>query len=172
LQLLHWTPRLQNTPLLFSSLATHPGYFQGLEEAETQISSQDFKTPWVSGLFRVLGQSEPAPHQCTNPDGALMDFTFSSHALTANQGWAGITFFRYPPEPDITTDPHKGLCPCLRWVDPWGRVSDFFGKSGSHRFENSWASPAGSHQPVVTYDLQLVQKDKLNFHFFQLKNRN
>ncbi len=29
---------------------------------------------------------------------------------------------------------------------------------------------AGSHQLVVTYDLQLVQKDKLNFHFFQLKN--
>jgi hypothetical protein len=47
----------------------------------------------------------------------------------------------------------------------------YFLKSGSHRFENSWASPAASHQPVVTYDLQLVQKDKLNFHFFQLKNR-
>ncbi|CAK9270820.1 unnamed protein product [Sphagnum jensenii] len=27
-----------------------------------------------------------------------------------------------------------------------------FLNSGSHRFENSWASPAGSHQPFVTYD--------------------
>jgi hypothetical protein len=47
-----------------------------------------------------------------------------------------------------------------------GQGIRFFLKAGSHRFENSWASPPGSHQPVVTYDLQLVQ-----FHFFQLKIR-
>jgi hypothetical protein len=80
----------------------------------------------------------------------------------------GYQIFRYPPEPDITTDPHKGL---IEDFNGWtiGAGYQVFLNSGSHRFENSWASPAGSHQPVVTYDLQLVQKDKLNFQFFPIE---
>jgi hypothetical protein len=49
-----------------------------------------------------------------------------------------------------------------------GAGYQIFGKSGFHRFENSWASPAGSHQPVVTCDLQCAKR-QIEFSFFPIK---
>ncbi len=85
--------------LLFSSLLLQhtPAILKVWKKLKRRSPPRISKLRGFRDYLGFLGQSEPAPHQCTNPDGALMDFTFSSHALTANQAgshqcWTGITF--------------------------------------------------------------------------------